>query len=55
MTISSGDTSWVLISTGLVLLMVPALGFFEARKIEERTNTQIEKTARQTIETFLTS
>ena len=31
MAISSGDTSWMLISTGLVMLMIPALGFFEAR------------------------
>ena len=27
-TISSGDTAWVLISTALVLLMVPGLAFF---------------------------
>ena len=26
--ISSGDTAWVLISAGLVLLMTPALAFF---------------------------
>jgi ammonium transporter, Amt family len=28
--INSGDTAWVLISTGLVMIMIPALGFFEA-------------------------
>jgi Amt family ammonium transporter len=28
--ISAGDTSWVMISTVLVLGMVPALAFFEA-------------------------
>ena len=36
MTISAGDTSWVLISTGLVLLMIPALGFFEAGLIRSK-------------------
>ena len=38
MTISSGDTSWVLISTGLVLLMVPALGFFEAGLLRSKNS-----------------
>ena len=28
--INTGDTAWVLISTGLVMIMIPALGFFEA-------------------------
>ncbi len=26
--ISAGDTAWVLVSTALVMLMTPALGFF---------------------------
>lgn len=30
MPIDTGDTTWMFVSTGLVLLMVPALGFFEA-------------------------
>ncbi len=30
MPIDTGDSAWMLISTGLVLLMTPALGFFEA-------------------------
>lgn len=38
MTISPGDTSWVLISTGLVLLMVPALGFFEAGLLRSKNS-----------------
>lgn len=38
MTINSGDTSWVLISTGLVLLMVPALGFFEAGLLRSKNS-----------------
>jgi Amt family ammonium transporter len=28
--IDTGDTTWMLISTGLVMIMTPALGFFEA-------------------------
>jgi len=28
--IDTGDTTWMLISTGLVMMMTPALGFFEA-------------------------
>ncbi len=36
MPIDSGDTSWMLISTGLVLLMIPALGFFEAGLIRSK-------------------
>ncbi|MFZ0329394.1 MAG: hypothetical protein WBP64_01810 [Nitrososphaeraceae archaeon] len=38
MAISPGDTSWVLISTGLVLLMIPALGFFEAGLIRSKNS-----------------
>ena len=30
MAIDTGDTTWMLISTGLVMTMTPALGFFEA-------------------------
>ncbi len=30
MAIDTGDTTWMLISTGLVMMMTPALGFFEA-------------------------
>jgi Amt family ammonium transporter len=30
MALNSGDTAWMLVSTGLVMIMVPALGFFEA-------------------------
>ena len=30
MEINSGDTSWILVSTGLVMIMIPALGLFEA-------------------------
>ncbi len=30
MPIDSGNTTWMFISTGLVMLMTPALGFFEA-------------------------
>ncbi|HXG07351.1 MAG TPA: ammonia channel protein, partial [Nitrososphaera sp.] len=30
MPIDTGDTTWMFVSTGLVMLMVPALGFFEA-------------------------
>jgi ammonium transporter, Amt family len=36
MTIDSGDTSWMLVSTGLVMLMTPALGFFEAGLIRSK-------------------
>lgn len=38
MAISPGDTSWVLISTGLVLLMIPALGFFEAGLLRSKNS-----------------
>jgi Amt family ammonium transporter len=27
-TISAGDTAWIMVSTALVILMTPALGFF---------------------------
>lgn len=41
MTISPADTSWVLISTGLVLLMVPALGFFEAGLLRSKNSLSV--------------
>jgi len=39
--IDSGDTSWMLVSTGLVLLMIPALGFFEAGLIRSKNSLSI--------------
>jgi Amt family ammonium transporter len=36
--INPGDTSWVLISTGLVLLMIPALGFFESGLLRSKNS-----------------
>jgi Amt family ammonium transporter len=36
--INAADTAWVLISTGLVLLMVPALGFFEAGLLRSKNS-----------------
>eukprot|EP00047_Mylnosiga_fluctuans_P016062 m.51374 g.51374 ORF g.51374 m.51374 type:complete len:410 (-) comp6304_c0_seq2:92-1321(-) len=36
-TISSGDTSWVMISTVLVLGMIPGLAFFEAGLLRSKT------------------
>src|ERR1051325_2471820 len=36
MPIDTGDTSWMLICTGLVMLMTPALGFFEAGLIRSK-------------------
>lgn len=41
MAISSGDTSWMLISTGLVMLMIPALGFFEAGLIRSKNSLSV--------------
>ena len=38
MTLNSGDTAWMLISTGLVMIMVPALGFFEAGLIRSKNS-----------------
>ena len=34
--INSGDTAWVLISTALVILMTPALGFFYAGMVRKK-------------------
>ncbi|MFY9797372.1 MAG: ammonium transporter [Candidatus Nitrosopolaris sp.] len=41
MPIDSGDTAWMLISTGLVMLMIPALGFFEAGLIRSKNSLSI--------------
>ena len=41
MTISAGDTSWMLISTGLVMLMIPALGFFESGLIRSKNSLSV--------------
>src|ERR671918_678155 len=38
MPIDTGDTTWMLISTGLVMLMTPALGFFEAGLIRSKNS-----------------
>lgn len=35
-TINTGDTTWVLISTGLVLLMIPALGLFYSGMVRRK-------------------
>jgi Amt family ammonium transporter len=39
--IDSGDTAWMLISTGLVLFMIPALGFFEAGLVRSKNALSI--------------
>jgi ammonium transporter, Amt family len=41
MAIDTGDTTWMLISTGLVMLMTPALGFFEAGLIRSKNSLSI--------------
>ena len=41
MPIDTGDTAWMLISTGLVMLMIPALGFFEAGLIRSKNSLSI--------------
>lgn len=41
MPISAGDSSWMLISTGLVMLMIPALGFFEAGLIRSKNSVSV--------------
>jgi Amt family ammonium transporter len=38
MVINSGDTSWILVSTGLVMIMIPALCFFEASLIRSKNS-----------------
>jgi Amt family ammonium transporter len=39
--IDTGDTTWMLISTGLVMLMTPALGFFEAGLIRSKNSLSV--------------
>jgi Amt family ammonium transporter len=41
MPIDTGDTTWMLISTGLVMLMTPALGFFEAGLIRGKNSLSV--------------
>jgi Amt family ammonium transporter len=41
MPIDTGDTTWMLISTGLVMMMTPALGFFEAGLIRSKNSLSI--------------
>ncbi|MGC2597268.1 MAG: ammonium transporter [Nitrososphaeraceae archaeon] len=41
MPIDTGDTSWMLICTGLVMLMTPALGFFEAGLIRSKNSLSV--------------
>ena len=41
MAIDTGDTAWMLISTGLVMLMTPALGFFEAGLIRSKNTLSV--------------
>ncbi|MGI8833742.1 MAG: ammonium transporter [Nitrososphaeraceae archaeon] len=41
MAIDTGDTTWMLISTGLVMLMTPALGFFEAGLIRSKNTLSV--------------
>jgi Amt family ammonium transporter len=41
MPIDTGDTTWMLLSTGLVMMMTPALGFFEAGLIRAKNSLSI--------------
>lgn len=41
MAIDTGDTTWMLISTGLVMMMTPALGFFEAGLIRSKNSLSV--------------
>jgi Amt family ammonium transporter len=41
MPIDTGDTTWMLISTGLVMIMTPALGFFEAGLIRGKNSLPV--------------
>ncbi len=41
MAIDTGDTAWMLISTGLVMMMTPALGFFEAGLIRGKNSLSV--------------
>ena len=39
--IDTGDTAWMMVATGLVLLMTPALGFFEAGLIRGKNSLSV--------------
>ena len=41
LTIDTGDTTWMLIATGLVMMMTPALGFFEAGLIRSKNSISV--------------
>ena len=41
MAIDTGDTTWMLISTGLVMTMTPALGFFEAGLMPSKNSLSV--------------
>ena len=41
MPIDSGDTAWILIAGSLVLLMIPALGLFEAGLLRRKNTVSI--------------
>jgi Amt family ammonium transporter len=41
MAINSGDTTWMLISTALVMLMTPALGLFEAGFVRSKNSLSV--------------
>jgi ammonium transporter, Amt family len=41
MPISAGDSSWMLVSTGVVMLMIPALGFFEAGLLRSKNSVSV--------------
>src|SRR5918999_779502 len=41
MAIDTGDTTWMLISAGLVMMMTPALGFFEAGLIRGKNSLSV--------------
>jgi ammonium transporter, Amt family len=39
--INTGDTSWLLVSTGLVMIMTPALAFFEAGLLRSKNSLSV--------------
>jgi ammonium transporter, Amt family len=39
--LNAGNTSWVLVSTGLVMIMIPALGFFEAGLLRSKNSVSV--------------
>lgn len=39
--IDTGDTTWMLVATGLVMMMTPALGFFEAGLIRSKNSISV--------------